>query len=232
MQAKLLVLDTITGPSGNFAVAMNDIFGPANHTRVRTADWPPEAPGSYTHLLISGSALMAGERHENDTLHEEIIRDFVRRGRCVLGICYGHQMIVRALAGMQCISRCPEFGLHSMRLEPNPLFAGVGGAMGTHVSLASHFEQVSDLPPEFRVIATGEPCQVQAIQYKNLPVWGTQFHPEYPLEIARDKTRRSMEKYELARLIARDADIPAEEYDTKNRLIFRNFLQSQPVDIV
>ncbi|MCD4828416.1 MAG: gamma-glutamyl-gamma-aminobutyrate hydrolase family protein [Candidatus Cloacimonetes bacterium] len=232
MRSNLLVLDTIIGPSGNFVRAMDKIFGSGGYTHVRTADWPPAGDlEAFTHLLISGSGLMAGEPHENDDLIEGIIRDFVARGRCVLGICYGHQMVVRSLAGIQNIIRCAEFGLQSIQLMPNPLFVGIGGEGARRlVSLCSHFEEVSGLPPEFRVIATGEPCRVQAVQYRDLPVWGTQFHPEYTLDVARDKTRRNKEKYEDARRLARDLPIEQEVYDTQNRLIFRNFLRSQPVE--
>ncbi|MDW7672780.1 MAG: hypothetical protein SCM88_13940, partial [Bacillota bacterium] len=39
-----------------------------------------------------------------------------------------------------------------------------------------------DLPPDFKVLGQSEKCAVHAFQYRNLPVWGVQFHPEYDLE--------------------------------------------------
>jgi len=224
---RLLVLNTIIGPYESFQDAMDSLFGQGGYTMVRTAEWPPAEVETYTHLLISGSGLMAGERHDLDEVVEGIIRDFVTRGRCVLGICYGHQMIVRSMLGMQHVTKCAEFGLHKVNTTPNPLFEGIENL----VSLESHFEQVSDVIPEFRVIAAGDPCQVQAVQYGAMPVWGLQFHPEYGLELAKDKTRRSMEKYEEAAGKARFEDTNEEHY-RQNRLIFRNFLNAQPTDVM
>ena len=45
--------------------------------------------------------------------------------------------------------------------------------------MVSHYDEAFDLPGEFKVLASSPDCPVHAFQYRDLPVWGIQFHPEY-----------------------------------------------------
>ena len=45
--------------------------------------------------------------------------------------------------------------------------------------MVSHYDEAFDLPAEFQVLAASPDCSVHAFQYRGLPVWGVQFHPEY-----------------------------------------------------
>jgi GMP synthase (glutamine-hydrolysing) len=72
----------------------------------------------------------------------------------------------------------PEFGFIDLGLAPNPLFQGLGKPL----VMVSHYDEVCDLPKEFKVLASSPGCAVHAFQYRDLPVWGVQFHPEYNAE--------------------------------------------------
>jgi GMP synthase (glutamine-hydrolysing) len=50
--------------------------------------------------------------------------------------------------------------------------------------MACHFDEACDLPADFHVLAASDRCAVHAFQYRDLPVWGVQFHPEYGPEEA------------------------------------------------
>ena len=99
--------------------------------------------------------------------------------RRVLGICYGHQMIARALTGpAHCRkSSIPEFGWKSLNLSADPLFEGIRELIAVH----SHYDEVCDLPAPFRVIASTTDCAIQAFAFGDRPIWGVQFHPEMSL---------------------------------------------------
>lgn len=129
-----------------------------------------------THLLISGSELSATEPHERDADVYALVRSFCEADKPVLGICWGHQMVAKALAGDQVCRRAktPEFGWREVRVQPNALFEGMNHVVSAH----SHYDEVFDLPEPFRVIASTEACPVQAFQVGDAPVWGIQFHAE------------------------------------------------------
>jgi len=42
----------------------------------------------------------------------------------------------------------------------------------------SHCDEVKELPPSFRRIASNETCAIQAMRHARRPLFGVQFHPE------------------------------------------------------
>jgi len=135
---------------------------------------------SFSHLVISGSVASATEDQPWDAPLAALVRQCVDQGKPVLGICYGHQFLAKVLAGPDHVRRAtaPEFGFLDLELAPSPLFAGLREPL----LMASHFDEAFDLPGEFKVLASSPACAVHAFQYRDLPVWGVQFHPEYGAE--------------------------------------------------
>ena len=158
--------------AGHFAAA-----GSASHHIRAAAITGLANPARFTHLVISGSVASATEEQPWDQALAGLVRSFVAAGRPVLGICYGHQFLAKVLAGPAHVRRAaePEFGFVPLRLAPNPLFHGLGETL----AMVSHFDEACALPPEFKILASSPGCAVQAFQYRDLPVWGVQFHPEY-----------------------------------------------------
>jgi GMP synthase (glutamine-hydrolysing) len=141
----------------------------------------------------------------------------VAEGKPVLGICYGHQFLAKVLAGPGHVRRAatPEFGFLDLRLGSNPLFQGLSESL----VMASHFDEVCDLPREFRILAASPDCAVHAFQYRDLPVWGVQFHPEYGAEEG-DRIWREVFSATPERIPPAPAD--PDRMDA-NYLIFKNF---------
>ena len=46
------------------------------------------------------------------------------------------------------------------------------------VFMASHVDEVKDIPPGFRLLALGDPSRIQILRADRRPMWGVQFHPE------------------------------------------------------
>ena len=134
----------------------------------------------YSHLLLSGSSLSASQGSDFDKIIIEVILYFLKRQKPILGICHGHQMIARAIVGNVACRKTerPEFGWKKMQIKDNLLFKGISNP----IFLESHYDEVCNLTDDFKIIATNDDCEVQAFQYKDLPVWGIQFHPEMQLE--------------------------------------------------
>jgi GMP synthase (glutamine-hydrolysing) len=154
--------------------------------------------GDCTHVLISGSELSAAERLPSDEALLEFIRRVVNAGLPLLGICYGHQMIARALADDGACRRAavPEFGFKRLDLVDNPLFEGLESLVPVH----SHYDEVTGLPRDrFEVIASTDHCAVQAFQVRGRPAWGVQFHPELDERSGRKMLERNLETEAAAR---------------------------------
>jgi GMP synthase (glutamine-hydrolysing) len=193
-----------------------------NGAQARFVRWTglPELgdPSAYTHLIISGSVASATEVQPWDQALGGLVRRFVDARKPVLGICYGHQFLAKVLAGPEHVrqSASPEFGFLDLRLAPNPLFQGLDRPL----LMVSHNDEAFDLPGEFKVLAASPNCTVHAFQYRDLPVWGLQFHPEYS---AQDGDSIWKEVF-----CCTPGKVPAPPPDPRrmdqNRLIFRNFV--------
>jgi len=138
----------------------------------------------YSHVIISGAEASVVEDNPWDAVLEMIVHDTIEQKKSLLGICYGHQFIARAIAGRHCVrkSEIPEIGWADIHISDNHIFKGITAP----VSMVSHYDEVCNLTEDFKIIASTPGCPVHGFQYKNLPVWGLQFHPEYNIEEANE----------------------------------------------
>jgi GMP synthase-like glutamine amidotransferase len=105
------------------------------------------------------------------------VRNVLDEGMPLLGVCFGHQLIFRALYGKDALARrqVPEVGWGPVELAPCGLFAGVPSTVRPY---NFHFDEVAELPAGWRLRASSPSCRVHAVSHDELPVWGLQFHPE------------------------------------------------------
>jgi GMP synthase (glutamine-hydrolysing) len=150
----------------------------------------------------------------------------IRDGLPLLGICYGHQMIARALVGDGACRRAavPEFGFKTLRLVENPLFDEIETLTPVH----SHYDEVTGLPPDrFEIIASTDQCAVQAFQVRQQPVWGVQFHPELDERSGRKMLERNLATEPAAREHFVDELVDPAQIKACDRL-FENFFRAEP----
>ena len=94
----------------------------------------------------------------------------------LLGICYGMQLMGRALGGTVRPGDSREYGSALIRiLEPAGLFCNMPGTLSVWMS---HGDQVQTLPPGFTVRASTPTCPVAAMEHSGRNWHGLQFHPE------------------------------------------------------
>ncbi len=177
----------------------------------------------FSHLILTGSELSASQGSAWDKKIITVIKSFLQENKPILGICHGHQMIARTIAGDKACRRAaePEFGWKQMQIATNSLFKGI-----THtVFLESRYDEVFDLPADFKIIAWNDKAAVQAFQYKNLPVWGVQFHPEMLLEDGTAMVEDHLLQNPDERIYWAD-ELQYPENVSQSLNIFRNFYQS------
>lgn len=93
----------------------------------------------------------------------------------VLGICYGHQLIVNNFGGR--VKRAnKEYGSSVLTIDKdNDLLNGIGESVRAWMS---HGDEAESIPEGFEVIGHTESAKAAAIANKNRTVFGIQFHPE------------------------------------------------------
>ncbi len=102
--------------------------------------------------------------------------DIFHLGIPVLGICYGMQMIVRALGGIVKPARSREFGDTQITLiDTTSLFKQMPDQIQVWMSHGDHVER---MPEGFHVLAETVACPVAALADHDRNIYGLQFHPE------------------------------------------------------
>jgi GMP synthase (glutamine-hydrolysing) len=123
----------------------------------------------------------------------EPLFDLVKLGTIpTIGLCGGHQLIgLMYAAPCEAIRKLKpgepdlaewapgyfkEVGFMPVHIVANdPLFDGLGS---DPVFYESHYWEIKQLPAEFKLLASTENVRIQCIKHQDLPIYGTQFHPE------------------------------------------------------
>lgn len=97
----------------------------------------------------------------------------------ILGVCLGHQAICEAFGGTVSYAKELMHGKSSMAQikEASPLFRNIGTEM--QVARYHSLAVIRDsLPGELKVTAETDDGEVMAVEHRDHPVYGLQFHPE------------------------------------------------------
>ena len=104
----------------------------------------------------------------------------------ILGVCGGHQQIALSYgATVDLMERLEpgkgyegakrERGFFDVETNGNGIFRDLPNRITVW---HSHCDEVKELPDGFKSTASNEVCKIQAMQHKNRPLFGVQFHPE------------------------------------------------------
>jgi len=96
----------------------------------------------------------------------------------VLGICYGLQLLTKALGGKVDRSARREFGPADLEvLQPRGVLSSFQKGQRLRVWM-NHGDRVEELPPHFEAIARSSNSPFAAAAHDSRPIYGVQFHPE------------------------------------------------------
>jgi GMP synthase (glutamine-hydrolysing) len=175
---------------GDFdAMALRGMAFPAERTQVVLADQgaPLPAASDCLGVVITGAHCMVTDNLPWSLAIERWLPGLIDAEVPILGICYGHQLLGRALGGI--VEDHPagkEVGTFEIQLTPakadDPLFCRLPERFPVH---ATHTQSVTTLPPGAILLAGNDFEPHHAMRIGN-NAWGVQFHPEYDSSITRD----------------------------------------------
>lgn len=177
----------------------------------------PDA-ASLSGIIITGSHDMVTDRHPWSEKTADWVRQAVEAEIPTLGVCYGHQLLARAMGGV--VGDSPngkEMGTVLIRLtrtgRKDPLFGeNPGTAMLAH---ACHSQSVLELPATATLLAESDMDPHHAFSIGR-SAWGVQFHPEFDGQVLRQYIARfsvelGQQGHDVDRLLAAIRETPASE---------------------
>ena len=124
----------------------------------------------YTSIILSG-------RRQNNSLmnviNSKIIKYCVLENKPLLGICYGAEILALTLGGtLKKMDKIHKGNQEIQILKTNPICSGKINVFESHSYLISKIDE------NFTQIAKSDVCEFEIIQYDEMNIFGTQFHPE------------------------------------------------------
>ena len=141
----------------------------------------PHETITFDKIILSGlfkySALILSGRRINNPLmnavNSKIIKYAVTEKKPLLGICYGAEILALTLGGtLKKMNQVHKGNQEIEILKTNPLCSGKINVFESHSYL------ISKIDTTFTQIAKSDVCDFEMIQYNDLNIFGTQFHPE------------------------------------------------------
>jgi len=126
-------------------------------------------------IILSGGPGSVYE--QNDPKLRKEFYQFIRYNKIpVLGICYGHHLIIHQLGGKVESKETKEYGKANLTiLEPNLLFDLLEKEQ---IVWMSHGDQITEIAEGFTPYARTETCSIAAYGNQEKLLFGVQFHPE------------------------------------------------------
>jgi GMP synthase-like glutamine amidotransferase len=133
----------------------------------------------YSHILLSGSERCTLDEKDWMLEEEKFIRAAAAEKIPLLGNCFGHQLIAKALFGKDSVRvrPCAHMGWKEIRVVADDPLWGRRGE--TQSGFLFHYDEVVSVPPEKgTVVANSDEAAVQSFKVRDLPIWGVQAHFE------------------------------------------------------
>ncbi|MDR3557908.1 MAG: glutamine-hydrolyzing GMP synthase [Candidatus Pacebacteria bacterium] len=143
----------------------------------RSAVLPPKRAEAWIRSKDPKAIILSGSRHSVNSEDAPTINQSVfENGTPILGICYGMQLIAKALGGsVVSVSSNSEYGPARVKITQSALFRNLPEETDVW---SSHRDTVQTVPDGFCVTATAPDGAIAAMEDLSRQIWGVQFHPE------------------------------------------------------
>ncbi|WP_103035654.1 glutamine amidotransferase-related protein [Castellaniella caeni] len=138
----------------------------------------PDRTEGFDGWITTGSKCGANDDADWIEYLATFIRTLAQARRPLVGICFGHQLMAKALGGQ--VERSPlgwGLGAYTTTIEQQEPWMSPWESDQLQL-LASHQDQVAELPPQGRVLARNGFCPIYMMQVGDTCL-GLQGHPEF-----------------------------------------------------
>ncbi|MCW8328689.1 GMP synthase [Photobacterium sp. SDRW27] len=187
---------------GNYPAMFSNLFGQVdpsvilNFYRVIDGQYPM-ALDECDAYISSGSKFSVNDEVKWISVFEAFIHQLYQQHIPFIGVCFGHQMIARALGGEACPS-ANGWGIGvadvKFNLEEANQHSWLTGSNSGYSLIVSHQEQIAEPPPNTITLAGSEFCPYAMIQV-GTHFLGVQGHPEFTPEYSHDLIRLRRDNY-------------------------------------
>lgn len=141
--------------------------------------FPHDAPADKVLALRPQAIILSGGPNSVYDAGAPTLPDYVLAADVpVLGICYGMQLLARALGGHVVGSATREYGRARLTRTAASHLPGFDQLPSAFNVWASHGDKVEALPPGFSAIAATDDCPFAAMENAERGIYALQFHPE------------------------------------------------------
>jgi GMP synthase-like glutamine amidotransferase len=187
---------------------------------------------NLTHVILLGGPMNVYEEERYPFLAQEdlFIKEAIQRGKRILGICLGAQLIAKALGAK--VRRAPvkEIGWYELSLTEEGEKDSIFSRLPKTFSAFQWHGDTFDLPKAAKLIATSDPVPNQAFRYGE-NAYGLQFHLEVTEEMIEDWMKEYEEEFEAEDLprfskeeILKDTEMKWVDYSDLGRILMARFL--------
>ncbi len=189
----------------------------------------------FTHIVLLGGPMNVYEEDRFPFLREEdlFIKEAIQRGKTILGICLGAQLIAKALGAKVFKSPVKEIGWYDVSLtdegSKDPFFSSFPKTFPVFQWHGDTFE----IPKSGKLIATSSPISHQAFRY-GAKVYGLQFHLEVTEDMihewveTNEEEPRTSEPFHLSKtVILTETAIKIENYTRRGIKFLTDFFRQK-----
>ncbi|HSB07740.1 MAG TPA: type 1 glutamine amidotransferase [Thermodesulfobacteriota bacterium] len=189
-----------------------------------------------THIVLLGGPMNVYEEDRYPFLKYEdlFIKEAIQRGKRILGICLGAQLIAKALGAKVYKAPVKEIGWYDLSLTEegvrDPLFSPFPKTFPVFQWHGDTF----DLPNAAKLIATSSPVQNQAFRYGE-NAYGLQFHIEVTEEMIQEWMKDYEKEFEVSKSfhvskqeILKETEKRWADYSNHGIIFISRFLDFQP----
>jgi GMP synthase (glutamine-hydrolysing) len=162
-----------------------DAAAAAGHELVtwHPAEEPAPALDGVGAAMTFGGAMHPDHEADHPWLadEKELLRELLRRGTPILGVCLGAQLLAEAAGSQPRPAAAPEIGWYQVELTEAAADDPVAGALPQRFEAFQWHSYEAPLPPGGTALAANDVC-LQAYRLDGSS-WGIQFHAEVTAEI-------------------------------------------------